>query len=265
MSINIDLPILDKCLLEDGKTIITTITNYGYLLYTLNMLKSLKPFGLDSKVLVVCIDKKCAKVLSSLGYNTYCIDLEEQKELGKFCPWNTKGYDTICYLKLELIYRILSLNKNILLIDGDIVFRKDLMEDMREWWKDRIYDVWIQNDSQENRNTKNMCTGYLFIKSSDRLIKMYDCVSEEGKTKYMTCAFDNNDQTYFNNFVKPGCMFNALPLEKYPNGKMFYDNTETLNKSAVLVHFNWVQGHLKMAKMKEHKLWLLTPEEEEVI
>ena len=262
MSINIDLNNLNTCVLEDDKTVITTVTNYGYILYTLNMLKSLKAFNLDKKVLVVCIDKKSAKILSVLGYNTYCVD---DQLLGKFCPWNTQGYDKICYLKLELIYRILSLNKNVLLVDGDIVFRKDLMEDMREWWKDRIYDVWIQNDSQENRNTKNMCTGYMFIKTSDRLIKLYDCVSEEGKKKYIKCAFDNNDQTYFNNFVKPGCIFNALPLEKYPNGKMFYDNTNALNSSAVLVHFNWVQGHLKMAKMKEHKMWLLTAEEEEQI
>ena len=114
MSINIDLHNLNKCLLEDNKTIITTVTNYGYLLYTLNMLKSLKPFGLDSKILVVCIDKKSTKIIESLGYNTHCIDLEEDKTLGKFCPWNTKGYDKICYLKLELIYRILSLNKNCL-------------------------------------------------------------------------------------------------------------------------------------------------------
>ena len=60
-------------------------------------------------------------------------------------------------------------------------------------------------------------------------------------------------------------MFNALPLEKYPNGKMFYDNTEALNNSAMLVHFNWVHGHIKMAKMKEYKMWRLTPEEEEQI
>ena len=40
----------------------------------------------------------------------------EDNTLDKFCPWNTKGYDKICYLKLELIYRILSLDKNILLI-----------------------------------------------------------------------------------------------------------------------------------------------------
>jgi hypothetical protein len=265
MSIQLKLDSLGPCLLEDGKTVITTVTNYGYLLYTLNMLKSLKPYGLDKKILIVCIDKKSASILIKLGYSVYCVDLAEQKELGKFCPWNTKGYDKICYLKLELIYRILSLDKNVLLIDGDIVFRKDLMEDMREWWKDTIYDVWIQNDAQENRNTKNMCTGYMFIKTNDRLIELYDCVSEIGKKKYLKCAFDNNDQSYFNNFVKPACMFNALPLEKYPNGKMFYENTQKLTNTSILVHFNWVQGHLKMAKMKEHKLWLLTPEEEEQV
>jgi hypothetical protein len=56
---------------------------------------------------------------------------------------------------------------------------------------------------------------------------------------------------------------NALPLERYPNGKMFYEHVDQLKETAVLVHFNWVQGHLKMAKMKEHQMWLLTPEEEE--
>jgi len=264
MSIQLTLEDLEPCILEDGKTIITTLTNYGYLFYTLNMLKSLKPFGLDKKILVVCIDKKGANILRQHGYNTYCADNTNQT-LGKFCPWNSKGYDKICYLKLELIYRVLSLNKNVLLIDGDIVFRKDPLEDIRVWWKDAIYDVWIQNDAQENDNTQNMCTGYMYIKSSDRLIKLYDCVSDAGQKKYLTCAFDNNDQTYFNNFVKPACIFNALPLEKYPNGKMYYDNTDKLQISAVIVHFNWVHGHHKMAKIKEHKMWLLTPEEEERI
>ena len=257
----ITLEDLAPCLLEDTKTIITTITNYGYLLYTLNMLKSLKSFDLDKKVLVACIDKKCAVFLKRLGYNTFCIN---DSELSKFSPWNTKGYDKICYLKIELIYRILSLNKNILLIDGDIVFRKNPLDDVGVWWKNTLYDVWIQNDAQENHNTTNMCTGYMFIKTSDRLIELYDCVSEAGQKKYLICAFDNNDQTYFNKFVKPGCIFNALPLEKYPNGKMFYDNTDIVRESAIIVHFNWVQGHIKMVKMKEHKMWLLTPEEEQI-
>jgi hypothetical protein len=267
MSIHLTLDDLQPCSLSDGKTVMTTVTNYGYLLYTLNMLKSLAPFGLDKKVLVVCIDKKGAAVLKRFGYSVYCIDDDGggSTRLSKFCPWNTKGYDKICYLKLELLYRILSLKKNVLLIDGDIVFQKDPMEDIRKWYVDRTSDVWIQNDAKENQNTTNMCTGYMFIRTCDKLIKLYDCVSELGQKKYMTCAFDNNDQSYFNKFVKPECIMSPLPLEKYPNGKMFYDNTELVRPTAVLVHFNWVHGHLKMAKMKEHKMWLLTPEEEEEI
>jgi hypothetical protein len=269
MSINITLDTIKYCLLEDNKTVITTVTNYGYLLYTLNMLKSLKQFDLDKKILIVCIDKKCANILNKLGYNVFCIDDTSSQdtrlqEITKFCPWNTKGYDKICYLKLELIYKILSLNKNVLLVDGDIVFLKDPMSDIKWWLEEMHIDVHIQNDSLENINTTNLCTGYMLIKSNDKMINLYDCVSDTGKKKYLECAFDNNDQSYFNKFVKPYCMFQALTLFKYPNGQSFY-NTPSRKETAVLIHFNWVHGHIKMAKMKENKLWLLTPEEEEII
>lgn len=263
MTIDIKRTDIEPYFLEDGKSVMVTLTNHGYLFYTLNMLKSLKQFDLDKKVVIVSVDKKASNTLKRLGYNSICV---EDATLGKFCPWNSPGYDKICYMKLELIYRILSLQINILLIDGDIVFRKNPLDDLKKWWKETIYDVWIQNDAQENTNTKNMCTGYMFIKSSDRLIKLYDCVSEAGQNKYLAvCALDNNDQTYFNKFVKPACMMCPLSLDKYPNGKMFYDNTDLLKETAIIVHFNWVQGHLKMAKMKEHKMWLLTPDEEEAI
>ena len=250
------------CLLEDGQTVITTVTNYGYILYTLNMLKSLAPFGLDKKVWVVCIDRKCYHILQKAGYQVYCI---EDNTLGTFCPWNTKGYDKICYLKLELIHRLLSLQKHVLLVDGDIVFQKNPFDDLQQWWRDKIQDVWIQNDSQQNNDTKNLCTGYMFIKTSDRLIQLYDCVSDSGKAKYSSCAFDNNDQTYFNKFIKPRCIVQALPLDRYPNGKMYYDYKEDIKDTTVLVHFNWVKGHMKMVRMKEHKMWLITPEEEEIL
>ena len=252
---------LEPCLLQDGKTVITTMTNYGYILYTLNMLKSLKPFGLDKKILIVSIDQKGADILKKLGYNVYCID---DKELGRFSPWNTKGYDKICFLKLELIYSILSLNKNIVLTDGDIVFLKDPLPDINWWIEEKHIDVHIQNDSTDNINLQNMCTGYMLIKSSEKMIKLYDCVSEEGRKKYLECAFDNNDQSYFNKFVKPHCTFQALTLRKYPNGNVFYKDTSR-REHAVLVHFNWVHGHIKMAKIKEHRMWLLTPEEEDEI
>jgi hypothetical protein len=260
MSIDITLQSLEPCLLKDGSTVIATLTNYGYLLYTLNMLKSLEPYGLDKRVLLVSTDKKGADILNKKGYNAISLN----SNLGKFCPWNTKGYDKICYFKLELIHKILSLNKNILLIDGDIVFLKDPLPDILDWAGRPTIDVHIQNDSLEDTNLENLCTGYMLVKSSKKMINLYDCVSENGKGKYLECALDNNDQSYFNKFVKPYCTFQALSLRKYPNGNAFY-KAPNLRESAVLIHFNWVHGHVKMAKIKEHKMWLLTPEEEDTI
>jgi hypothetical protein len=123
---------------------------------------------------------------------------------------------------MELVYRILSFNKNILLVDGDIVFLQDPMIDILRW-RDECGEVWIQNDAQNDKDTNNLCTGYLYLRSSPRIIELYDCVSPIGIEKYKKCAFDNNDQTYFNTYVKPHCKVNALPLDQYPNGKMFYD------------------------------------------
>ena len=153
-------------------TVITTLTNYGYLLYTLNMLKSLKPFGLDKKILIFCMDRKGTLILQNMGYHVVCME----SKLASFCPWNSKGYDEICFVKLEMIHCILSLKKNVLLIDGDIVFQKNPMTDINQWIHNTNVDVFIQNDSQNNTDITNMCTGYLFIRSSPNLIQLYDCV-----------------------------------------------------------------------------------------
>ena len=256
MSIEVTLEQVTSC--STGKTVWTTVTNYGYRLYTLNMLKSLAPFGLDRSVLILCLDKKSANWFMKKGYHVVTANDTHER----FCAWNTKGYDRICYLKLEWIFRILSLNMNILLIDGDIVFRKNPNSDLQKWEMDDQFDGRIQNDSQDDRNTDNLCTGYIFIRSNPKTIQLYDCVSDAGKQKYETCAFDNNDQTYFNKFVKPFSRFQPLLLEQYPNGKMYYENTDRIDKTAIMVHFNWVHGHIKMVNMKRYKMWILAPEDE---
>jgi len=241
-----------------GNTIWTSVTNYGYRLYTLNMLKSLVPFGLNRTVLLLCLDQQSADWFQSKGYNV----ITTNETHARFCSWNTPGYEQICYLKLEWIYRLLSLGKNVLIIDGDIVFLRNPMDDVQRWDANTQFDGWIQNDAQSDQIKNNLCTGYIYIRSSPDMIRSYDCVSEIGKQKYETCAFDNNDQTYFNKYVNPYSRFIPLPLDQYPNGKYFYDHVKRIRHNVVMVHFNWVEGHMKMAKMKEHKLWLLTPTEE---
>jgi hypothetical protein len=205
------------------------------------------------------VDNKSKDILTALGYTAVSME----QDIEKFCAYNTEGYDTICYIKLQTIYTILSQNKNVLLIDGDIVFNKNPLDALSVWEAMNAYDIWIQNDSIKNEDLRNMCTGYMFIKSNPKMIELYDCMSEKGRAKYKTCALDNNDQTYFNEYVKPYCNMYPLPLQYYPNGRIYYDRYNDLKDSAILVHFNWVKGHIKMAKMKEHKMWLLTEEEEE--
>ena len=233
-----------------------TLTNQGYALYTLNMLKSLAQFGLDRNVLVVCLDAHAEDIFQARGYRTSLQKCEHQQ----FCAWNTKGYDEICYLKLVMVHQLLEQRHNVLLLDGDLVFLNDPSAAIATW-EENSTDVWIQNDAQKDDDTMNLCTGFMFIKSTPHMTRLYNCLSESGREKYKRCAFNNNDQTYFNNYIKPYCRVNALPLAEYPNGKMFYEHPEIL-PTAVLVHFNWVRGHEKMARMKQHRMWLLTEEEE---
>jgi Nucleotide-diphospho-sugar transferase len=244
---------------SNGDTIWTTVTNYGYRLYTLNMLKSLASFNLDRNVVILCIDDKSAEWFRKKGYHVISINTSYER----FCAWNTTGYDKICYLKLEWIYRVLTLHKNILLIDGDIVFQKDPSADVGKWEQDTRYDGWVQNDSQTDQNIENLCTGYMFIRSTPKMIELYDCISEAGLEKYKRCAFDNNDQTYFNQYVKPFAKIQPLALSNYPNGKMYMEHRAVIYSNTILVHFNWLKGHMKLAKMKEYKMWILMEEDED--
>ena len=250
---------LQKSVLNDNKTILTTVTNYGYILYTLNMLKSLKRFDrLDKKVLIVCMDNKSDSILKNLGYNTYLIDLQ----LPKFISYNKEGYDLICYYKLLFIYKVIELGYNIFYFDGDVVFRNNPLNNII-YWNNSNKDIWIQNDTMKNNDYGNMCMGVIFVKSTYKSIKEFNCDTSDAYNYYKTiCAFDNNDQTYFNNRIKSNLNIGLMSLELYPNGKYFYNNPQ-LKETCILVHFNWIEGHKKLIKIKEYNMWLLTEDEED--
>lgn len=258
--INITLDDVKDTILEDSNTLLITLTNYGYLLYTLNMLKSLRNFNIDKKVFVICIDDKSYNIIKRLGYNALCLN----ENLNSFYEWNKKGYDKLTYFKVLMIYKLLCLNINLVLIDGDIVFRKNPINDIKKW-EILAYDVCIQNDSKNNSDKTNLCTGYMFIRSSPLLIDLYECESEEGYQKYLKGALIHNDQSFFNDYVKPNCNVSSLNLDHYPNGSYYYKNYKLIKDKAVMVHFNWILGHQKMIKMKEHDMWLLTDDEEEEV
>lgn len=261
ININLNKEQIHNSVLSDNNTILTTVTNYGYILYTLNMLKSLKKFDeLDKKVLIVCMDSKSDLILKRLGYITYLIDLQ----LPNFISYNKKGYDLICYYKILFIYKVIEIGYNIFYFDGDVVFRNNPLDNLIIWINSDK-DMWIQNDTTNDYDYRNMCMGVIFVKSTNNSLKYFKCDTDDAYNYYKNiCAFDNNDQTYFNNRIKGNLDIGLMPLELYPNGQYFYRNPQ-LKETCILVHFNWIEGHKKLVKIKEYNMWLLTDDEEETL
>jgi hypothetical protein len=249
-----------KDCIHDNNTIFFTITNYGYIIYTLNMLKSLKPWGLDKKVLVICIDNKSNQFLKTLGYSTWYFPTE----YGKFTSYNKPGYDRICYYKLLAICKILEAGYNVFYFDGDIVFQKNPVNFLKSWLS-MVPEVLIQNDTQDDLNKNNMCMGCIFVKSTENTRKYFICDTESTIKSYNMYAGDNNDQSFFNKLIKPYVNVDTLLLEEFPNGKYFTDNAHNIKHKACLIHFNWLIGHEKLIKMKEYSMWYVTEDEEDII
>ncbi len=257
MTFNINIS--DICNNIFNNTLYITITNYGYLLYTMNLLKSLQNFEFNKKILIVCLDTKSEKFLKSKGYNTFLIDMK----ISKLVSYNKTGYDLICYYKLLFIYKVICLGYNIFYFDGDIVFSKDPSDEINNWINSEK-DMFIQNDSMDNTNHNNLCMGLLMVKSNPNTLKYFKCDTDEAIDYYNKfCAMNNNDQTYFNNKIKNNLNVGVMKLEEWPNGKYFYQNYLTLEHTLYAVHFNWLHGHEKLVKIKELKMWYLVEEDEE--
>ena len=108
----------------------------------------------------------------------------------------------------------------------------------------------FQNDKRPSKPyLTNLCAGFMIITSNDKTKKFFDPKSgayEEFKN-YLT-----HDQTYINK-KKDEFEYFILPLNKFPNGPHFYSYHEILDP--YIVHFNYIQGEEKIAKMKKLNHW----------
>jgi hypothetical protein len=250
--INLDSNYINEGLIEDNKTIFFTITNEGYLDYTKNMLESLKRLDCNKKILVVCIDEKSNEYFISKGYFTYLIDLK----FNQFSKFGTEDFAKVTYIKLYMIYKFLEMNYNILITDGDIYYNKNPITEIYQL-KDKEGDMWIQNDSLDEGSFSNLCSGFIYIKSNDITKRYFNIEIPEFKDRYKFCSKSAADQTYINLFVAPYLNTHILPLYKFPNGIYFYNFSEKIKDSVVMVHFNWVVGQEKQKKMKKYGMWII--------
>jgi hypothetical protein len=221
-----------------------TLTNTGYIDYTLNCLQSLKKCGFAGTLHCHCIGAEGNRRLLSEGYSTSLIDNEEHSNFQEFRKGN---WHNITSKKFEIIFKYLINNKYVCITDGDIVFEnRNFMKYCLNHIGDN--DLLIQNDRQFDDDDSNLCSGFMFIQSNPTTIAFFDPIQAHIPRR-------SGDQTYINDNITK-LKYKKLPLELFPNGKYYYKHKST-NKE-LLIHFNWTIGHDKKRKMKHHNKWLIS-------
>ena len=229
-----------------------TLTNTGYIDYTLNCLKSLKNINFDHELHCYCIGKAGKEILETQGYKCTLIEDEKNSNFQKFREGN---WADIVFNKFNIIHENLLKNDYVCFTDGDIVYENPefmnyLLENIGE------NDILIQNDAMADNSFSNLCSGFMFIKSNPTTLNLFDPKIAETKKK----QWENNqkfiwgDQEYINE-IKKNLKFDTCPLKLFPNGKYYYNNASTI--TPYLIHFNWVSGHQKKQKMLSYKKWYI--------
>lgn len=222
-----------------------TLTNDGYLDYTLNCYKSLEKCGAYVTLTSYVIGEKAYNKLEKLGYS--CVLLEDASlDQNKLLKYRTSGWSSLMYHKINLVYKLLKKHKYVCITDGDIVFENP---DFLSYCHNMIgnSDVIFQNNKLKDDEAV-ICGGFALIKSNEKTLNMYNVTNVNPKDIYIEQNFLKKQMKRFN--IKCG----FLPLEFYPNGKYYYKHK---NKRPHLIHFNWIETGKKKKRMMALKKWYL--------
>ena len=222
-----------------------TLTNNGYIEYTENCLKSIEKLDSNINLNCYCIGKTGQEYLINKGYNCSLIDEEENSNFQIFRQGN---WSNITFNKFTIIYENLLKYKYVCITDGDIVYENS---SFLQYLFDNIEsnDMLIQTEYVDEQNYI-LCSGFMFIQSNYNTLHFFNPMYLEHKKN--TIGWD--DQIYINNH-KHKLKYKMLPIELFPNGKYYYNNSANINP--YLIHFNWIVGHEKKEKMRTYDKWYL--------
>ena len=225
-----------------------TFTNAGYVDYTENLLASNKSNNANADIKVYALDESSFNYFSKIHDN---VELFEKEDFANnYFSQADENFGNLMLVKFELIYRELLKKDNVVYVDGDIVFKKDFVNDLSKFSPN--VDIVFQNDLRPSKpNREWVCAGFMYIKSNETTQEFFKPTKKLVKkfTKYKT-----HDQSYINKNRKK-FSYSILPLDQYPNGAHYYQYYESLTPS--LIHFNYVRGDKKLELMREHGEWYI--------
>jgi hypothetical protein len=218
-----------------------TLTNTGYVDYTLNCIESLKKINMKQSLKVYCIGEEGYNILNK---NNILCELINDENAENFEEFRKNNWSNITYYKFKIIYENLLNSEYICITDGDIVYENNCIFD---YLLNNIEDndVLIQS---EGIGYNDLCSGFMFIKSNENTISIFNPENVEN--------YKNNvgwdDQIYVN-AIRYKLKYKKLPLHLFPTGNYYYTYSEKL--MPYLIHFNWIVGHEKKNKMIQYNKW----------
>lgn len=258
--------------IEAGQVAFVTLTNFGYLPYTVNCLTSLELVGERVPLTVYCADSKSHYRLSKMHQNV--VQMHEEG-LDRFLAWKQPGWARLMWLKCEIMRRALATHEFVVFTDGDITYerpgavahcvellmsRGDINHHDGNGDEDGI-ELVMQSDGLQDGGSDGwgLCAGFMAARSTPSTRAIF-AVDESNTLKP---GWD--DQRYLNG-VLGRLKHLALPLKLFPNGQYFRAHRDKLvaaRPGPFLIHFNWIVGSDKKAVMAEAKKWYIAGEEKQ--
>lgn len=242
---------------DDDKYVLFCYGNNGYTDYMHNLLISLTKLNLLERIAIVCTDTGAFETMTALGYDAFLYDewLYVQKpptEFVKYAGGRQDKWSPLMAAKMEITFRLLQLGYHVLYTDGDIVWQRDCIEDLvqRVVKSAQTASVAFMNDGAGRG--QHICAGFFFARPSEVAKRIFD-------PSTITWSTFDNDQDYINRLVRSNGHLKRevlyLPFEIYCNGYVWVRNA--VSKSPFVVHFNYMIGDKKKARMQSDKMWFV--------
>ena len=222
-----------------------TLTNTGYIDYTLNCLQSLDRISMKQPLHVYCIGEKGYSVLKDRQVS--CDLIQTNDNISGLQEFRRRKWSNITYYKFEIIYKNLLNHKFVCITDGDIVYENNQMFD---YLLQNIGDNDLLIQSEGISDT-DVCSGFMFIQSNETTRSIFH---PDNVGKYRNVE-GWDDQIYVNS-VKYNLKYKKLPLKLFPSGNYFYTYSDMIDHP-YLIHFNWITGNEKKTRMAKYNKWYI--------
>ena len=151
------------------------------------------------------------------------------------------------FIKLSIIYENLLNYEQVLYSDGDVVFLKNFLGEIKNH---KDVDIIGQLDFNPDQDVKTLCAGFMLINSNKRTQDLFNPDNVPKNLLDRRYYFD--DQKYINQKLE-SVKYQFLDIKEYPNGAYFYKHFYKL--SPKIVHFNYIVGDKKKEKMQNMGYW----------